>query len=329
MLEILILVVILALVYDFGNGMNDAANSISTIVATKVLSPGRAVLIAALGNFVGPFLLGTAVATTIGKGIVSAAAIDSSIITTALIGAIFWTYLQTSKGFPISVTHSLIGGLLGAGIVKVGLSGIMISKVIIVLLFIFVAPMLGLIGGILFSGLIFRLFRKSSPSRVNIYFKRLQLISSTLYSIGHGANDAQNAMGIIAITLFTTGLLGSTFYVPSWVIIICAAAISLGTLMGGWKVVRTMGMRITKLQPVDGFNAETSGGLTLFCCTLLGIPVSTTHVLAGSITGSGVIKRLSAVRWWMVKNIVWAWVLTIPASALVGICIYLLLSVVI
>jgi len=325
MWEIIVTVTVLALVYDFGNGMNDAANAISTVVATKVLTPRLAILLAALGNFLGPFLLGVAVATTVGKGIVEAAFIDSSILIAALIGAIFWTYTSTIRGMPISITHSLVGGLIGAGVMKGGLDAIVVPKVITIILFIGLAPILGLIGALLLTVLIFWCFRRCRPSKVNEYFKRLQLISASLYSLGHGANDAQNAMGVIAIALFSFGYLGDSFYVPIWVIIACATSISLGTGIGGWKVIRTMGLRITKLRPVDGFNASTSGGITLFFCTFLGIPVSTTHVMSGSIIGVGAVKRLSAVRWGVARNMFWAWILTIPVSAIVSAGIYLLL----
>jgi PiT family inorganic phosphate transporter len=327
MLEIIICIVFLALAYDFANGLNDAANSISTIVATKVLSPKYAVILAAFGNFAGPFLFGVAVATTIGKGIIDPAIIDSSVIIGALIGAIFWSYLTTIKGLPISITHSLVGGLIGAGIIKAGPSVIVASKVMQIVLFIFLAPILGFIGGLLFTVAIFWTFRKYRPSSVNVYFKKLQLVSASLYSLGHGANDAQNSMGIIAITLFTYGYLGDQFYVPLWVILICALTISVGTFAGGWRVVKTMGMRITKLRPVDGFCAETSGGLTLFYSTILGIPVSTTHVIAGSIMGVGSTKSLSSVRWGVARNILWTWILTIPASALLSACIYAVITI--
>jgi PiT family inorganic phosphate transporter len=326
MWEIIIAIIALALIYDFGNGMNDAANAISTVVATKVLTPRRAILLAAFGNFLGPFLMGVAVATTVGKGIVESTVIDSNIVIAALAGAIFWTYLSTFKGMPISITHSLVGGLIGAGIMKGGLNAIIAPKVLTVILFIGLAPALGFIGGLLLTTLIFWCFRRCRPTRVNRYFKSLQLISASLYSLGHGANDAQNAMGVIAIALFTFGYLGDSFYVPAWVIIACATAISLGTGFGGWKVIRTMGLRITKLRPVDGFNAATSGGITLFFCTFLGIPVSTTHVISGSIMGVGAIKRLSAVRWGVARNMIWAWILTIPISAIVSAGIYYLIG---
>jgi len=319
-----VIIILLALSYDFANGLNDAANSIATIVATKVLSPRNAVLLAAMGNFVGPFLLGVAVATTIGKGIVATGLIDFYVVVAALAGAIFWSYLTTFKGLPISITHSLIGGLIGAGVLKGGLGAIAMPTMTTIILFLAVAPALGFVGGLLFTVLIFWVFRNCRPSRVNEHFKRLQLFSATGYSIGHGANDAQNAMGIIAITLFIYGYLGSSFYVPVWVIIICATTISLGTLAGGWRVIRTMGMGITKLRPVDGFCAETSGCLTLVYCTLLGMPVSTTHVISGSIMGVGSTRRLSAVRWGVAWNIFLAWILTIPASALVSAGVYVL-----
>ncbi|MEM3737319.1 MAG: inorganic phosphate transporter [Candidatus Bathyarchaeia archaeon] len=326
MLEVVVAITLLALVYDFGNGLNDAANAISTITATRALTPRRAVILAAVGNFAGPFLLGTAVAATIGKGIVEATIIDSKVIIAAIVGAIFWTYLTTFKGLPISITHSLVGGLMGAGIAKSGPAAIVATKVLTVILFIGGAPLLGFLGGLAFTVAIFWIFRKARPSKVNEFFKKAQIISGSLYSLGHGANDAQNAMGIIAITLLTSGYLGSEFYVPSWVIILCASAMSLGTLMGGWKVVKTMGMKITKLRPVDGFCAETSGGLTLSLCTLAGIPVSTTHVIAGSIMGVGSTRSLSAVRWGVARNIIWAWSLTIPVSMLVSAATYFLAS---
>ncbi len=326
MYEIILTIIALALIYDFVNGLNDAANSISTIVATKVLSPRRAVILAAFGNFAGPFILGVNVATTIGKGIVDPAIIDFPILISALIGAVIWSFLATFKGFPISITHSLIGGLIGAAIIKGGLEAIITSKVFKILAFIGVAPILGFVGSFLFIIIVFWIFRKFRPSQINKYFKRLQIISAGLYSLGHGANDAQNAMGIIAITLFTSGYLGDTFYVPVWVILLCATTISIGTLVGGWQVIKTMGLKITKLMPVDGFCAETAGAFTLFYCTLLGIPVSTTHVISGSIIGVGSVKRLSAVRWGIARNIFWTWILTIPASATVSAAIYLLLT---
>ncbi|MHC1635640.1 MAG: inorganic phosphate transporter [Candidatus Methanospirareceae archaeon] len=319
-------IIFLALCYDFGNGYNDSANAIATVISTKTLTPLKAVTLAAICNLAGPFLVGVRVATTIGKGIVDSQIIDFYIIIAALVGAICCTYLATFRGAPISITHSLIGGLIGAGVVKAGLEAIMVSKVAIIFLFIVVAPLLGFIGGLFFTILVLWCFRKSIPSRVNKYFKRMQLVSAAAYALSHGANDAQNAMGIIAITLFTAGYLGEDFYVPVWVIITCALVISLGTMAGGWRVIRTMGMRITKLRPVDGFNAETAGALTIFYCTLLGLPVSTTHVISGSIVGVGATKRLSAVRWGVTRNILWAWILTIPVSALIGAFTYILIT---
>ena len=325
MYEILIIIIALALVYDFVNGLNDAANAISTVVATKVLRPRNAVLLATFGNFAGPFILGVHVATTIGKGIVNVTAIDEILLISALIGAVFWSFSASLKGLPISITHSLVGGLIGAAIVKGGLSILITSKVIKILLFIGVAPILGYIGSFCLLILLLWVFQKFRPSQINIYFKRLQLISASLYSLGHGANDAQNAMGIIAISLFTFGYLGDAFYVPTWVILICASTISLGTFAGGWEVIKTMGLRITKLMPVDGFAAQTGGAFTLFYSTLLGIPVSTTHVMSGSILGVGSVKRLSAVRWGIARNMIWAWLLTIPASAILSAGVYILL----
>ncbi len=326
MIELMIVIILLALIFDFGNGMNDAANAIASVIATRVLSVRKALLLAACGDFLGPFIAGVAVATTMGTGIIDPNIINSFVIISALIGAVFWTYLLTFKGFPISVTHALIGGLVGAGIMKAGIGAVFGGKLLLVILFIAMAPIFGFIGGLVFSISVLWIFRKSKPFKVNSYFKKLQLGSSFLYSLSHGANNAQNSMGIISISLFTAGYLGTNFFVPLWVIIICASAMALGTFTGGLKVIRTMGTRLTKLRPIDGFNAESSGSVTIFLCTALGIPVSTTHVICGSIIGTGATKRLSAVKWGLARNIVYAWILTIPVSALVGAGIYLIIS---
>jgi PiT family inorganic phosphate transporter len=296
-----ILIIILALVFDFYNGMNDAANSIATVVSTRVLSPFQAVLWAAFFNFAAVFLFGVHVANTIGKGIVDVAVVDNLVIFSGLIGAIILTATATHYGLPISVSHSII----------------------------FIAPILAFSVAILFSIITLWLVRYKSPYKVDKYFRKLQLVSAALYSLSHGANDAQKTMGIIALVLFTNGLIGDTFYVPFGVIILSYTVISFGTLIGGWKVIRTLGMRVTKLTPFGGFSAETSSGLTISLASILGIPVSTTHTITGAIIGVGSIRSISAVRWGVAKNILWAWVLTIPLSALFAILTFYLSSYII
>ncbi|MBI2654575.1 inorganic phosphate transporter [Candidatus Woesearchaeota archaeon] len=323
---VVIVAVIIALIFDFGNGLNDAANSISTIVATRVMNMRQAVLLAAIGNFIGAFVFGVAVATTIGKGLIEPSAVNSYVILAGLIGAVFWVYLTTYFGLPISASHSLIGGYIGSAIAASGLKAVIFSGVAKVVIFIFVAPILGMMGGFLFQLLMFHIFKKAEPFKVNKYFRKLQILSSSVYSIGHGTNDAQKTMGIISILLFSAGLLGKEFYIPFWVILLSYTTIALGTLVGGWKVVKTMGMRITKLQPVNGFCAETAGASVIIGSTILGIPVSTTHIISGSIMGVGALKRVSAVRWGIARNILRAWILTIPMSALVGGLSYLIIK---
>jgi PiT family inorganic phosphate transporter len=324
-----ILIIILALVFDFYNGMNDAANSIATVVSTRVLSPFQAVLWAAFFNFAAVFLFGVHVANTIGKGIVDVAVVDNLVIFSGLIGAIILTATATHYGLPISVSHSIIGGFGGAAIAKAGLGSIIISGYTKVLIFIFIAPILAFSVAILFSIITLWLVRYKSPYKVDKYFRKLQLVSAALYSLSHGANDAQKTMGIIALVLFTNGLIGDTFYVPFGVIILSYTVISFGTLIGGWKVIRTLGMRVTKLTPFGGFSAETSSGLTISLASILGIPVSTTHTITGAIIGVGSIRSISAVRWGVAKNILWAWVLTIPLSALFAILTFYLSSYII
>lgn len=315
---IVIITIVVALIFDFGNGINDAANAVSTVIATRVMSLRQAVLMSAFGNFVGAFIFGVAVATTIGKGIIMPSAVNPYVILAGLIGAIFWVYLTTYLGLPVSASHSLIGGFVGSAIAAAGLNVIIFSGVIKVVLFIFIAPMLGIICGFLLQLAVLHLFRKSNPLKVNSYFSGLQKLSALTYSISHGTNDAQKTMGVISILLFSAGLLGKEFYVPFWVILMSHAAIALGTLAGGWKVIKTMGMRITKLRPVNGFCAEASGASVVIGSTIFGIPVSTTHVISGSIMGVGALKRVSAVRWSIARTMVWAWVFTIPISALIG-----------
>jgi len=318
MLTLVIVIILLALLFDFLNGMNDAANSIATIVSTRVLSPRLAVLWAAFFNFIAAFGFGVHVANTIGKGIVDLAVVNEHLILAALVGAIIWTHLCTHYGLPISVSHALIGGLAGAGVAKGGLDALVVGGLTKVTIFIFLSPTLGMVMAFFFMVGVTWLVRKSSPNRVDRTFRVGQLISSAAYGLGHGTNDAQKTMGIIALVLFTAGYLGDTFYVPTWVILSAHAAIGLGTYMGGWKVVRTMGMKLTHLRPIGGFCAETASASMLLGTALAGIPVSTTHTIAGAIIGVGSTRRLSAVRWGIAGKIVWAWVLTIPAAAIMS-----------
>jgi PiT family inorganic phosphate transporter len=325
-MEIVVLIIALALIFDFYNGMNDAANSIATVVATRVLTPFQAVLWAAFFNFAAVFLFGVSVAATIGKGIVDVSIVDNTVIFSGLIGAIALTSIATHFGLPISVSHSIIGGYGGAAIIKAGFSALILSGYLKVVIFIFAAPLIGMVMGSLFSVLTLWIVRNQPPRKVDKYFRRLQLISAAIYSLSHGSNDAQKTIGIITVVLFTNGLIGANFVVPYWVIVISYSVISLGTLIGGWKVIKTLGMRVTKLTPFGGFSAETSAGLTIIGATIFGIPVSTTHTITGSIIGVGSVKGLSAVRWGVAKNILWAWVLTIPVSALFAMIAYIIVS---
>jgi inorganic phosphate transporter, PiT family len=325
-MEVVVLIIALALVFDFYNGMNDAANSIATVVATRVLTPFQAVLWAATFNFLAVFLFGVSVAATIGKGIVDVSIVDNTVIFSGLAGAIALTSIATHFGLPISVSHSIIGGYGGAAIIKAGFGALILSGYLKVVIFIFAAPIIGMVMGFLFSVLTLWIVRNQPPRKVDKYFRRLQLISAGLYSLSHGSNDAQKTIGIISVVLFTNGLLGETFNIPYWVIVISYSVISLGTLIGGWKVIKTLGMRVTKLTPFGGFSAETAAGLTIIGATIFGIPVSTTHTITGSIIGVGSVKGLSAVRWGVAKNILWAWVLTIPVSALFAMLAYIIVS---
>jgi inorganic phosphate transporter, PiT family len=311
----ILIIILLALIFDFYNGMNDAANSIATVVSTRVLTPMQAVAWAAFFNFIAAFFFGVSVATTIGKGIVDPNLVDNWVIFAGLCGAIGLTATATHFGLPISVSHSIIGGYGGAAIAKAGMGAIITAGYAKIILFIFLAPILGFVISLVFSILTMWIVRNKSHYKVDVYFRKLQLVSAALFSLSHGSNDAQKTMGIIAIVLFTNNLLGDTFYVPFWVIILCHTVIALGTLFGGWKVINTLGMKITKLSPFGGFSAETSAGMTVIGATLMGIPVSTTHTITGAIIGVGATKRFSAVRWGVAKNILWAWVLTIPLSA--------------
>jgi PiT family inorganic phosphate transporter len=321
-----VLIIFLALLFDFINGMNDAANSIATVVSTRVLTPRVAVFWAAFFNVAAAFGFGLHVANTIGKGIVDVSIVDQYMILSALLGAITWSHFCTQFGLPISVSHALIGGLAGAAIPKAGFAALIYAGLLKIALFIVLSPVLGMVLGYLFMTVVLWIVRKKSTDKVDRTFRVGQLISSAAYSLGHGTNDAQKTMGIIALTLFTGGFLGPTFYVPTWVIFAAYSAIGLGTYLGGWKVVRTMGMKLTNLRPVHGFCAETSSAIVLFGTAAAGIPVSTTHTIAGAIIGVGSTRRLSAVRWGIAGKIVWAWILTIPASAVIAGLIYVVID---
>mgnify|MGYP001617592616 FL=1 len=318
MIELTIFIIFLALLFDFLNGMNDSANSIATVVSTRVLSPRNAVIWAAFFNFIAAFGFGVHVATSIGKGIVHTAIVNDWMILSALVGAIIWTHLCTKYGMPISVSHALIGGLVGSGIAKAGFDALVSTGIIKVIIFIFLSPIIGFVLGLFLMIVVNWIFRRYSNQKVEKFFRVGQLVSSAAFSLGHGTNDAQKTMGIIAILLYSGGYLGETFYVPFWVIIAAHSAIGLGTLAGGWRVIKTMGMKLTHLKPVGGFCAETAGAVVLMGTAMAGIPVSTTHTITGAIMGVGTTRRFSAVRWGVAGNIIVAWVLTIPVSALVG-----------
>ena len=311
-------IILVALVFDYINGFHDAANSIATVVSTRVLTPMQAVAWAAFFNFVAAFGFGVQVARTVGKGVVDSGVVDQWVILGGLTGAIAWNLITWYYGIPSSSSHALIGGFAGAAVAKAGFGALLPSGLFRILVFIVLAPVLGLCLG--FSLMVITLWavRRMRPSRVDGLFRRLQLVSAAAYSLGHGTNDAQKTMGIIAILLFSAGRLGPDFYVPFWVILAAHAAIGLGTLAGGWRIVKTMGMRLTKLRPIGGFCAETAGAIMLIGTAVGGIPVSTTHTITGSIMGVGTPQRFSAVRWGVASTIVWAWILTIPLSALIA-----------
>ncbi len=313
--------VALALAFDFMNGFHDAANSIATVVSTRVLRPQWAILWAAFFNFVAFLVFGLAVADTIGRGVIDTRIVDQFVLMGALTGAIVWNVITWWVGLPSSSSHALIGGLGGAAVAKAGFGALVVDGFIKISAAIVLSPALGLaLGMLLMTAVSWLLFRKA-PQRVDRWFRRLQLVSAAMYSLGHGANDAQKTMGIIALILVATGRLSSHFAgddIPLWVVLACQSAMAAGTLFGGWRIVKTMGMKITKLKPVGGFCAETAGAATLFLATHLGIPVSTTHTITGAIVGVGATRKLSAVRWGIARRIVWAWVLTIPASAAIA-----------
>ena len=317
-LPILVGLIAVALLFDFLNGLHDAANSIATIVSTRVLRPQYAVFWAAFFNFIAFTVFGLHVANTIGQGIIDPTVVDAAVIFAALIGAIAWNLITWGLGIPSSSSHALIGGLVGAGMAKAGLSAAVWSGLSKTLLAIVLSPLVGFLLAVTLVAVVSWLSVRSTPFAVDRAFRILQFVSASLYSLGHGGNDAQKTMGIIAVLLFSQGYLGSDFSIPFWVVISCQAAMALGTLMGGWRIVRTMGLRITKLTPMQGFCAETGGAITLFMATYLGIPVSTTHTITGAIVGVGASRRLSAVRWNVASSIVYAWVITIPASAAIA-----------
>ena len=311
----LVFLVVLALAFNFLNGLHDAANSIATVVSTGVLKPYQAVLMAGVFNFVALGIFHLKVATTVGKGIVDPAIVDHYIIFGALMGASAWNVITWWAGLPASSSHALIGGLIGAGVAKSGFGSLVGAGIGKTVLFIFVSPLMGFLLGTLLLILVSWIFRRSPPARVDRWFRRLQLVSAALYSLGHGGNDAQKTIGIIWVLLIAAHVEGVVDSPPAWVIVACYVTMGVGTLLGGWRIVKTMGQRITKLKPVGGFCAETGGAITLFLATALGIPVSTTHTITGAIVGVGSTRKLSAVRWGVAGNIVWAWIFTIPASA--------------
>ncbi len=314
-----------ALVFDYINGFHDAANSIATVVSTRVLSPGKAVVWAAFFNFVAAFTFGTAVASTVGAGMIDIHVVTFSVIFAGLLGAIIWDLITWYYGLPTSSSHALVGGYAGAAVAKAGLGAIVAGGWTKTIIFIFLSPLIGMAAGLGLMVGIHWLFRWTPPSRVDRWFRRLQLLSAAFFSLNHGANDAQKTMGIIAGVLFTAGYI-QTFHIPFWVVLIAHTAIGLGTLAGGWRIIHTMGSKITKLQPVGGFAAETGAALALMTATLIGVPVSTTHAITGAIVGVGSTRRLSAVRWGVAGQIVWAWVLTIPAAFTVAAVTYKLLA---
>src|SRR6187401_3002090 len=314
-----------ALAFDFINGFHDAANSIATVVSTRVLTPGKAVVWAAVFNFIAAFTFGTAVAKTVGSGLVDISIVTFAVIFAGLIGAIVWDLITWYFGLPTSSSHALIGGYAGAAVAKAGFAAIIPSGWTLTLIFILLSPFIGLLSGLLIMTAILWIFRWTPPSRVDRWFRRLQLVSAAFFSLNHGANDAQKTMGIIAGILFAAGYI-QTFYVPFWVVLLAHTAIGLGTLAGGWRIIHTMGSKITKLQPVGGFAAETGAAIALMVATLTGVPVSTTHAITGSIVGVGATRRLSAVRWGVARQIVWAWILTIPAAFAIGAGVYLTLA---
>lgn len=323
--HLMIIIVVIALAFDFSNGWHDAANSIATVVSTRVLSPGKAVLWAAFWNFIAAFIFGTAVAKTIGQGMVHLNAVNEQVLIAGLLGAIAWNLFTLILGLPTSSSHALMGGYGGAAIARSGFSAIILSGWTKPVIFIILAPVIGMVTAIIVTIITSWIVRKQSPTKVDRWFRRLQLVSAAAYSLGHGTNDAQKSMGIITTALVAGGFI-SSYSVPFWVIISCHLAMGCGTMAGGWRVVKTMGQRITKLNPFGGFAAETAGALTLIGTAHFGIPVSTTHTITGAIVGVGASRRITAVHWGVTRRIMWAWLLTIPGAAAVGSGIYFLLA---
>ena len=323
-LPVLVFLIAVALLFDFLNGLHDAANSIATIVSTRVLRPQYAVIWAAFFNFIAFMVFGLHVANTIGTGIIEPSVVDATVIFAALVGAIVWNLITWALGIPSSSSHALIGGLVGAGMAKAGISAAVWTGLSKTLLAIVLSPLVGFLLALVLVAIVSWLSVRSTPFAVDRAFRILQFVSASLYSLGHGGNDAQKTMGIIAVLLYSQGYLGKDFYVPFWVMLACYACMGLGTLMGGWRIVHTMGSRITRLRPFQGFCAETGGAITLFAATWLGIPVSTTHTITGAIVGVGAARRVSSVRWSVANNIVIAWIITIPATAFIGALFYAL-----
>ena len=317
-LQIVIFLILVALFFDFLNGFHDAANSIATVVSTRVLRPQLAVAWAAMFNFIALSVFGVAVASTIGKGIIDPTVVDYHVVFGALIGAIAWNIITWYYGIPSSSSHALIGGLAGAAVAKGGVGTLVAGGFLKTAAAIVLSPLLGLVLAVMLMISVSWICANTTPQRVDRWFRRLQLISAGLYSLGHGGNDAQKTMGIVWMLLIASGHVGPKDALPIWVIFACYGAIAMGTLFGGWRIVKTMGQKITKLKPVDGFCAETGGAITLFLATALGVPVSTTHTITGSIVGVGSVRRLSAVRWGVAGTIIWAWILTIPCSAFIA-----------
>ena len=320
---VVVVLVLMAVVFDFMNGFHDAANSIATVVSTGVLKPGQAVIFAAFFNIVAIFIFHLSVAATVGKGTVLPGIVDTHVVFGALTGAITWNFITWYYGIPSSSSHALIGGIAGAAIAKAGVASLIISGIMKTVLFIFLSPLLGFLLGSIMMVAVSWLFKNFRPLKVDKWFRRLQLLSAGAYSLGHGGNDSQKTIGIIWMLLIATGYTNAADSAPpSWVVVICYSAIGLGTMLGGWRIVKTMGQKITKLKPVGGFCAETGGAITLFLATAMGVPVSTTHTITGAIVGVGSTRRASAVRWGVAGTIIWAWILTIPASAFVAAVAY-------
>jgi PiT family inorganic phosphate transporter len=322
----LIIVIVIVLIFDFINGFHDSANSIATVVSTKVLSPFSAVLLAATFNFVAFLIFPLKVASTMGKGVINPDVVNLTVIAAALAAAITWNLLTWWWGFPSSSSHTLVGGLIGGAVAKAGFGSVVFAGVLKIVAFIVIAPVIGMIVSFLISAIVIQLSKRHTPYTVDKHFRRLQLLSAAAFSLGHGGNDAQKSMGIIWVALLVTGQVTKETPIALWIVLSCHAAIALGTLFGGWRIVKTMGQRITKLKPFEGFCAESAGALTLFGATAFGIPVSTTHTITGSIIGAGARKGVSAVKWGVTTKIFWAWIFTIPVSAIISAIVYYLLT---